>query len=80
MIDNLNKICEKCHIGRYIETGFFDDMDGLLHCERCGHQVKRHPVYTDKEKLDLVKSELGRILPIGGAFTEWAKELLDKIT
>lgn len=33
--------CERCHIGTYQETGYHDDMDGVLHCPNCRHEVPR---------------------------------------
>ena len=33
--------CNDCKKGTYIETSQFDDMDGVLHCSKCGVQVKR---------------------------------------
>lgn len=44
--DMNDKKCEKCGKGKYTETGFFDDMDGVLHCDnkKCGHSVKRYKV------------------------------------
>ena len=39
--DMTGKICEICGKGKYIETGFQDDMNGVLHCSECGYRVKR---------------------------------------
>ena len=33
--------CEECHKGRYQETSIQDDWDGVLHCPKCGHEVRR---------------------------------------
>jgi hypothetical protein len=41
-IDNKDKTCETCGKGRYTETEFFDDMDGVLHCTVCNSKVIRH--------------------------------------
>jgi len=35
-----DKPCEKCGKGAYTETSFWDDMDGVLHCDKCRHRVK----------------------------------------
>ena len=39
--DRTGKTCEKCHKGKYQETSQHDDMYGVLHCTKCGTQVKR---------------------------------------
>jgi len=41
-IDFMNKDCEKCGEGYYKETSIHDDWDGVLHCSKCNHEVKRH--------------------------------------
>lgn len=35
--------CQKCKKGTYQETSQLDDMDGVVHCTKCGHPTKRHP-------------------------------------
>ena len=40
--DMMDKKCKKCGKGKYKETSQMDDMDGVLHCDKCGHEVKRH--------------------------------------
>jgi len=62
LVDNYGKKCEWCCKGRYIETNFFDDMDGILHCETCGKVINRYREMTDKEKLDTVVSLLKKIV------------------
>ena len=42
MYDMTNCQCEKCNKGRYIETEFHDDMDGVLHCDKCNYRITRH--------------------------------------
>lgn len=39
--DNTGKRCDTCGAGNYRETGFHDDMDGVLHCTNCGTRVDR---------------------------------------
>lgn len=39
--DMTGKKCEKCGKGKYKETSVQDDMHGVLHCPKCGHEVKR---------------------------------------
>lgn len=41
-VDMTGKKCEKCKTGTYKETGPQDDMHGVLHCDKCGTEVKRH--------------------------------------
>ena len=41
MKDMSGKKCQKCGKGKYKETSQMDDMDGVLHCDKCGHQVDR---------------------------------------
>lgn len=62
LTDNYGKDCGFCHRGRYVETTFFDDMDGLLHCDACGRVITRHYEMTDKEKLDKVVNLLKKIV------------------
>jgi hypothetical protein len=88
LIDNYGKDCGFCHRGRYVETNFFDDMDGTLHCDACGEMVKRYYEMTDREKLEIV---IGLLKKIVGPYTYeddinclddaliLAREALDKI-
>lgn len=62
LIYNYYKECEKCGMGVYRETGFFDYMDGLLHCDKCGNEVMRYYEMTDKEKLEVVVDLLKKIV------------------
>jgi hypothetical protein len=41
-VDMTGKKCEKCKKGTYKETGPQDDIHGVLHCDKCGTEVKRH--------------------------------------
>ena len=41
MTDRTGKSCFSCHKGVYKETTIRDDWDGVLHCDKCGAQVKR---------------------------------------
>lgn len=36
-----DKKCQKCKKGKYRETSIHDDIDGVLHCNDCGHKIKR---------------------------------------
>ena len=40
-MDRLNTKCGVCS-GKYIETSINDDREGVLHCNQCGNEVKRH--------------------------------------
>jgi len=62
ILDRKGKTCDICGKGRYIETEFFDDMDGVLHCDVCNAQVIRHVIMTDKEKLKIVVDLLKKIV------------------
>lgn len=42
MKDLLNTVCTVCYVGFYIETSIMDDINGVLHCSNCNHQVERH--------------------------------------
>jgi hypothetical protein len=61
-IDRKDKTCEVCGEGRYTETEFFDDMDGVLHCTVCNTRVVRHVVLDDTERLKIVVNLLKKIL------------------
>jgi hypothetical protein len=41
MIDRTNTPCILCETGRYTETSMQDDWHGFLHCNGCGHEIKR---------------------------------------
>ena len=41
VVDMLGKKCEACKKGKYQETSIHDDWDGMLHCNKCGHETKR---------------------------------------
>ena len=57
--DRKDQTCTMCCSGRYQETTFFDDMDGVLHCtnKECNHEAKRYkwkdnlPLKPEKVKL-----------------------------
>lgn len=43
MKDNKNKKCTKPRCtGRYEERSIHDDIDGTLHCSKCGHTIARY--------------------------------------
>jgi len=42
VIDMTGKKCKSCKKGVYKETSIHDDMDGVLHCSKCGEQIKRY--------------------------------------
>jgi hypothetical protein len=49
-VDMKGKKCTACKKGTYQETGQHDDMDGVLHCDKCRKQVKRHQSAASKKK------------------------------
>lgn len=62
LIDNYGKDCGMCHRGKYVETTFFDDMDGIIHCDACGDWIKRHTEMNNDEKLKIVVDLLKKIV------------------
>lgn len=42
MKDMTGTKCKNCGKGKYKETSIHDDMDGMLHCPKCGHGITRH--------------------------------------
>lgn len=54
MTDLTGKKCKECGKGTYQETGFHDDMDGVLHCNKCGSEIKRHNA-TQEEEQEIAK-------------------------
>lgn len=42
MKDRTNTHCSRCRRGKYKELYFHDDMDGVLHCDKCGQTVNRY--------------------------------------
>ena len=68
-IDMTNKTCTKCHKGKYHETSQHDDMHGVLHCTKCGTQVKRWKVVKedlDEEQLDEARFKIVKARIRGG--------------
>jgi ribosomal protein L37AE/L43A len=45
--DMTGQTCEKCKRGKYQETSIHDDMDGVLHCTKCGTKVDRWRAYKE---------------------------------
>ena len=41
-VDMLGENCQECKQGTYRETSIYDDWEGVVHCNRCGHQEIRH--------------------------------------
>jgi len=41
-VDMLGKNCQECEHGTYAETSIYDDWEGVVHCNKCGHQEIRH--------------------------------------
>ena len=62
--DMKNKKCTACKKGTYQETDQHDDMDGVLHCDKCNKEVKRHQP-ADSKKKD-VKESLNEFAPSPG--------------
>tara|TARA_R110000851_G_scaffold7493_1_gene29075 strand:+ start:1318 stop:1650 length:333 start_codon:yes stop_codon:yes gene_type:complete len=44
MTDMTGKKHAGCYGGRFKETGFHDNMDGVLHCTKCGERTERYPI------------------------------------
>ena len=51
-VDMKGKKCTSCKKGTYQETSQMDDMDGVVHCTKCGKGVKRHQSAKPKKKMD----------------------------
>lgn len=55
--------CHKCGNGSFAETSLYDDLDGVLHCNKCGHKVDRYwtekgkPAGNDPQELDDVATK-----------------------
>jgi transcription elongation factor Elf1 len=47
-VDMKGKTCVKCKKGKYNETSIQDDMHGVLHCDKCGHETKRWAITAAK--------------------------------
>jgi hypothetical protein len=61
-VDMTGKKCTACKKGTYQETSQMDDMDGVLHCNKCRKEVKRHQSdkstkkdVTEAKKRNLIK-------------------------
>jgi hypothetical protein len=56
-VDMKHKTCTRCKKGTYQETGFHDDMDGVLHCTnpKCRKEVKRHQPIEAKKKVGVTE-------------------------
>ena len=42
IIDRKGQKCETCKKGKYTETSQMDDLEGVLHCEKCQHKIERY--------------------------------------
>lgn len=51
-MDRMNTRCLVCKQGEYVETTLHDDWDGVLHCNKCNHEVVRY-----YKKLEAVKKK-----------------------
>ena len=40
--DMKGEVCEECGDGKYTETNQLDDLNGVLHCEKCNHEINRY--------------------------------------
>jgi predicted nucleic-acid-binding Zn-ribbon protein len=47
--DMKGKKCEKCKKGKYEETSQLDDLKGVLHCIKCGHEIDRYTINYDRK-------------------------------
>jgi hypothetical protein len=41
-VDMYGKVCKKCKKGKYRETSHMDDLEGVLHCDKCGEETERY--------------------------------------
>lgn len=56
-VDQTGKKCRKCKKGTYQETSQQDDMDGTLHCNKCGAEITRHLKESDEWGYDSTYGE-----------------------
>lgn len=52
------KKCLECNEGTYGETSISDDMDGVLHCNKCNHKVN---TFTDEESRNMIHESIKSI-------------------
>lgn len=45
--DMLYEPCKRCANGAYRETSIMDNIQGVLHCDNCDHEVKRRPIVEE---------------------------------
>ena len=62
-VDMKGKKCTSCKKGTYQETSQMDDMDGVVHCTKCGKGLKRHQKAQAKtnEGVEFSEAEIARI-------------------
>ena len=68
-MDMLNETCKLCD-GKYVETSIHDDLDGMLHCDKCGNATNRHmseQKYIGEEIVDIKETSYKDHTP-----TDWA--------
>ena len=70
--DMKGKKCTSCKKGTYQETSQMDDMDGVVHCTKCGKGVKRHQSAKPKEK-DVKESKVEEKAPPGKKAEDFIK-------
>ena len=61
-MDMTGKKCKKCKKGKYTETSIHDDIDGVLHCDKCGHEVKRHTDDMKEQYIEQANNLMERLL------------------
>ena len=62
--------CTNCKKGIYKETNQLDDLNGVLHCDKCNHEIQRY-IETKKEievrkVYDAIKNRIAKQLEING--------------
>jgi NAD-dependent SIR2 family protein deacetylase len=74
--DMLKQECIKCYRGKYAETSMNDDMDGVVHCFECGHEMPR---YTEADHVLIVFGNLGDKTCFLDISVEEARERYEKM-
>ena len=66
MIDRTNTECTECETGIYKETRQFDDMDGVIHCVECDHEISR---WSSNEDVPKIVTDMYNLLLDGSVAT-----------
>lgn len=46
-VDNMNKPCQKCKRGKYVEKDLLEGLENILRCDACDEKIDRRTVLAE---------------------------------